>query len=164
MLLDKINYNTTKNVSEILNIPDNTKVGNLQFTPGEMNKTNSDEIVFNLSSSQNFQDYINSFDPNSISNIDLETGLQVDSKNRKLNPNYIYYRETKNGVTKLIRVNNSYLQVDTFNTINGKNTLVYNHQFLSIPSSHPYQSVFHGEGDGGITVLIYNSVNIIQEI
>ena len=162
-LILEINYNTTKNVSEILNIPNNTKVGNLQFIPGEMNKTNSDEIVFNLSSSQNFQDYINSFDPNSISNIDLETGLQVDSKNRKLNPNYIYYRETKNGVTKLIRVNNSYLQVDTFNTINGKNTLVYNHQFLSVPSS-PYQSVFHGSGDGGITVLIYNSVNIIQEI
>ena len=163
-LILEVNYNTTKSVSEILNIPNNTKVGNLQFIPGEMNKTNSDEIVFNLSSSQNFQDYINSFDPNSISNIDLETGLQVDSKNRKLNPNYIYYRETKNGVTKLIRVNNSYLQVDTFNTINGKNTLVYNHQFLSVPSSRPYQSVFHGDGDGGITVLIYNSVNIIQEI
>ena len=53
--------------------------------------SNSEQITINLKSSQEFQDKINNLDPNSISNVDINTGLQVDSQGNPLNPNYIYY-------------------------------------------------------------------------
>ena len=158
-LIYNIEYILTENIQNILteNV-NNIKIGNLKFKYGKIENLKSDRIIFQLNSSEEFQDNINNFDRSSISNVYLQNGISKDSKNRDLNPNYVYKLEEG----KLVRINNTYLMVDRDHKIDGRNTLVYNRQNFTRLIPYTYQSA--GGDEDEQTVLIYNSVNTIDEI
>ena len=161
-----IYYNKTEPTTNILNVkPTNssTGIGNLIFTPSsEISELKPKEIVLNLNSSQSFQDYINKFNPDSISNIEISTGIAKDSKGRDLNPNYIYYKETKDGVVRLVRINNQNLLVDREHQVNGKNTLVYNRTTKGSPL-YKLDAVQCGHRSS-VTRLLYDTTNLVQDV
>ena len=158
-----INYKIKdgSNVENILNML--PSIGNLVFSGNkDIDNLNSTLITFNLESSEEFHDVVKTFDISSISNIDMYTGLMFDSKGRKLNPNYLYKVITlSDGKTKqLIRIDNTYIQVDFINKINDKNTLTYNRHTLGVPN---YRFDHSGDGDDDDhTILDYNLVNVVR--
>jgi hypothetical protein len=85
-----------------------------------------------------------------------------DSKGRPLNSNYIYYVETlSNGTKRLVRIDNTYIQVDFDNKIGdkGKNTIVYNRNTLGVPT---YRYDHAGDDGDDHTILHYNLTNIVR--
>ena len=228
----------------------NIQCGNLKFTQ-LFGNIESDEITFDLKSSDVFHDTINTFDKDHISDIDLNTGLQIDSLNQKLTPDSIYYytyngynkteetpswrpdgvdannnpigifttridnitvdnntgietkittdymfsgvpelhpltynnyysqysasREITDGPTtttssltpdKMVKIKRPYFTTDSHNTIDGKNTLVYNKYSISSPE-YCYQGAhlraYTNEFDDDRTILYYNAVNIVSD-
>ena len=159
-----INYKIKdgSNVENILNML--PSIGNLVFSGNkDIDNLNSTLITFNLESSEEFHDVIKTFDISSISNIDMHTGLMFDSKGRKLNPNYLYKVITlSDGKTKqLVRIDNTYIQVDFVNKIDDKNTLTYNRHTLSVPN-YRFDHAAKGDDDDTHTILDYNLVNLVQ--
>ena len=149
-----IKYILSADVNDILNIKN--KFGNLTFSKNStINEHNS--ILINLNSSETFHNNILSFNRNSIYSVDLNTGLMYDSLGRNLDPNYIYINDSG----QLVRVNNTYMQVDFDNKIENMNTLVYNRNTLGAPL---YRYDHTGENDDTYTVIDYNSVNIVRDI
>ena len=159
-LILKVLYTKGSQSNNISLVP---AIGNLEFLENTNLITNEDNtFIFDLKSSKTFQDTINTFDPYQISNIDINSGLQVDSLNRKLSPNYLYIPVISGGeVTKLIRQDNQYFSVDSINTINGKNTLTYNRYWYTSPK-YRYQRTSKDQYSD--TVLDYNVVNVIPSI
>ena len=164
----RIIYKITESVENIVQGIKFTKPeidkSNLFFTQGSVKESDSpDRVTFTLNSSQEFQDSIIKFNKDSVSNVYLQNGVSKDSKGRDLNPNYIYYKYTKkDGKTELVRINNSYLQVDREHLLNGKNTLVYNRQVFTRLIPYTYQSA-GGDSDEH-TVLIYDSINTVDGV
>ena len=170
-------YNDKYNIPLVLNITykikDGTQesnllngtsieIGNLQFSQ-RVSTIGSSSITFDLNSSDKFQDTIKSFDVDSINNVDSYTGLDIDSKGRKLNPNYLYIvQDLSGGKKQLIRVDNSYISVDFENKLSGKNTLTYNkHNTIGTPE---YRYDHSGDDDDDHTLLDYNSINVVSGI
>ena len=86
----------------------------------------------------------------------------TDSQGRALNKNYIYYIETlSNNKKRLVRLDNTYMQVDFENTIAGKNTLVYNRNTFGVPD---YRYDHSGNDSDDHTLVDYNLTNIVQGI
>lgn len=89
-LVLNITYNSNVQNDTLLNGETNIGIGNLTFL-ANISNIGSSSILFNLNSSEKFQDTVKFFDIDSISNVDMVTGLSVDSKKRKLNRNYILH-------------------------------------------------------------------------
>ena len=129
--------------------------GNLKFT-AELPELNSDIITFDLKSSQKFFDAIDNLDSDSVSNVYIKNGTSVDSEGRDLNPSFVYYLSGD----KLVRIDDNRFYIDKTRVVDGKNRLLYNKTKKDsvIPR---FQSV---ADDDSHTVLIYNSVNVVQAI
>lgn len=150
-----ITYNITPgyNASHIVNT--DSSCGNLVFT-AELPELNSDVITFDLKSSQKFFNAIDNLDSDSISNVYIKNGTSVDSEGRALNPSFVYYLSDG----KLVRIDDNRFYIDKTRVVDGKNRLLYNKTKKDsvIPR---FQSTSSEESH---TVLIYNSVNVVQAI
>lgn len=152
-----INYSIQGNIQNIISITENIEFGNLNFEAKSEIEDNN-QVSLKLTSSETFNNNILSFNRNSIYSMDLKTGLMYDSLGRNLDPNYIYKYDTEK--KQLVRINNTYMQVDFEHKINDKNTLVYNRSTPGIPMFR-YQQL--GSKDD-FTTLDYESANIVQGI
>ena len=128
---------------------------NLKFT-AELPELNSDVITFDLKSSQKFFDAIDNLDSDSISNVYIKNGTSVDSEGRDLNPSFVYYLSGD----KLVRIDDNRFYIDKTRVVDGKNRLLYNKTKKDSVTPR-FQSVANGDSH---TVLIYNSVNVVQAI
>lgn len=89
-----VNFNNNKSISGT-----NKSIGNLVFIDNHSNIDIQKFVNYNLTSSQNFFDYINNFDYNDISNIHIKNGTMFDDNGIRLNGLKLY--EYKNDETIL---------------------------------------------------------------
>ena len=114
-----VSFNNNKSISGI-----DKYIGNLQFIDNHNNIDIQKSINYNLTSSQDFFDYINNFDYNDISNVHIKNGTMFDSNGIRLNGSKLY--EYNNDE----RILNSRKDQNEFTILhedyNGINTLLYN--------------------------------------
>ena len=89
-----VNFNNNKSISGT-----NKSIGNLVFIDNHSNIDIQKFVNYNLTSSQDFFDYINNFDYNDISNIHIKNGTMFDDNGIRLNGLKLY--EYKNDETIL---------------------------------------------------------------
>lgn len=155
-----INYSIQGNIQNIISITENIEFGNLKFN-AQSGIKDCNQVSLKLTSSETFNNNILSFNRSSIYSMDLGTGLMYDSSGRNLDPNYIYKYDAKK--KQLIRINNTYMQVDFDHKINNKNTLVYNRSTPGIPMFR-FQQIGSGSENHDHTTLDYELANIVQGI
>lgn len=114
-----VNFNNNKSISGT-----DKFIGNLIFIDNHNNIDIQKSINYNLTSSQDFFDYINNFDYEDISNIHIKNGTMFDSNGIRLNGLKLYeYRDNE-------RILNSRKDQSEFTILhedyNGINTLLYN--------------------------------------
>ena len=150
-----ISYKITQGITASDIVVSSQSWGNLVFS-GETPSLNSDVINYTLKSSEKFFESINTLDTDSISNIYLKNGTQIDSMGRQLNPSYVYC--VQNG--KLERIDDGRFYIDSAHLADGKNRLLYN-KVRKGAVTPQFQSV---ADDDSHTVLAYNSVNIVDAV
>lgn len=162
-----INYklkNDQLELDDILNL--GNSFGNLKFSTNKTLNINSAIIDFKLESSSLFYDNIRNFDISNISNVDLSTGLTVDSEKRKLDSNYIYYMVGGDGNKKLIRLDDSPIAIDREHKIDSdnKNTITYNRSTKGVPEYRYDNNVGTNQDADSHTLVDYYLANIVQNV
>ena len=115
-----VNFQNNKFISGI-----DKYIGNLQFIDNHNNVDIQKSINYNLTSSQNFFDYINNFDYNDISNIHIKNGTMFDSNGIRLNGLKLY--EYKNEDEKVLSSRKDQSEFTILHEdYEGINTLLYN--------------------------------------
>ena len=150
-----ISYKITQGITAANIVSVGPTYGNLAFV-AESPELNSDKVSYNLKSSEQFFDTINTLNTDSISNVYLKTGARFDSMNRPLNPSYVYC--LNNG--QLERIDDGRFYVDSANPVNNKNRLLYN-KIRKGSVTPKFLSASSGDAH---TVLAFNSVNIVDAV
>lgn len=150
-----ITYKLTEGTTAANIVTVGSSCGNLTFV-AESPELNSDKVSYNLQSSEQFFDTINTLNTDSISNVYLKTGARFDSMGRPLNPAYVYC--LNNG--QLERIDDGRFYVDSANPVNNKNRLLYN-KIRKGSVTPKFLSASNGDAH---TVLAFNSVNIVDAV
>jgi hypothetical protein len=150
-----ISYKITQGITAANIVSVGPTYGNLAFV-AESPELNSDKVSYNLKSSEQFFDTINTLNTDSISNVYLKTGARFDSMDRPLNPSYVYC--LNNG--QLERIDDGRFYVDSANPVNNKNRLLYN-KIRKGSVTPKFLSASSGDAH---TVLAFNSVNIVDAV
>lgn len=150
-----ISYKITQGITAANIVSVGPTYGNLAFV-AESPELNSDKVSYNLKSSEQFFDTINTLNTDTISNVYLKTGARYDSMGRPLNPSYVYC--LRDG--KLERIDDGRFYVDSANPVNNRNRLLYN-KIRKGAVNPQYQSA---SDDDSHTLLAYNSVNIVDAV
>lgn len=112
--------------------------GNLIFTTQIFNITKTLENIFQLESSQNFHNIVNSFDYNNVSNVYLKTAKQFDSLGNILDKNKIY--KTSTNLVLIPVPEPTLFSIDTINKANNKNVLLLKSNRYNLLTNNEYDS------------------------